>query len=395
MTPAAAPLGAIAQYLARHAEPEAASVAALEGSWGHVLVVPAYGERDSFFPLIGSVPLGPRGEVLIAAVVNARADSPRSVHEANAFVRDRIARELPDFQTLSESPPIRAHRLPAGTLLVVDRAVSGHFIPEGQGVGLARKIGNDAVLALSAAGRIASPWLHNTDADVLLPRDYFEQLEGVDPEGVGSAVYFYDHRFEEDPGSCGSGPALRDLAALLRSGAGVGGLALRLPEHGELPRHSRGRVRGGARVSPQERRRGLLRPRQARQGRDDRAARRHAAAARGPAFRPRPLRNGPGAARPRREEAGARGIPAGASARFRPPGGVAADPEGRRADRRRHGGRVRTHTAGQSVLPRGPSRKRAARAGRVLGGARSGGGHAGAGCPPAPPPHLVRRVSHA
>ncbi|MDQ6893770.1 MAG: glycosyltransferase family 2 protein [Acidobacteriota bacterium] len=187
-----------AQYLARHAEPEARSVAALEGSWGHVLVVPAYGERDSFFPLIGSVPLGPRGEVLIAAVLNARTDSPRSVHEANAFVRDRIARELPEFQTLSESPPIHAHRLPAGTLLVIDRAVEGHFIPEGQGVGLARKIGNDAVLALSAAGRIASPWLHNTDADVLLPRDYFEQLEGVDPEGVGSAVYLYDHRFEED-----------------------------------------------------------------------------------------------------------------------------------------------------------------------------------------------------
>jgi hypothetical protein len=198
MTAAMAPF-AYAQYLARHAEPEAASVAGLEGSWGHVLVVPAYGERDSFFPLIGSAPLGPRGEVLIAAVLNARADSPRSVHEANAFVRDRIARELSDFQTLSESPPIRAHRLPAGTLLVIDRAVEGHFIPEGQGVGLARKIGNDAVLALSAAGRVASPWLHNTDADVLLPGDYFEQLEGVDPEGVGSAVYFYDHRFEKDP----------------------------------------------------------------------------------------------------------------------------------------------------------------------------------------------------
>jgi len=191
--------GGFAQYLARHAEPEAASAAALEGSWGHALVVPAYGERDSFFPLIGSVPLGPRGEVLVAAVLNARADSPRGVHEANASVRERLLRELPEFQTLSESPPMRAHRLPAGTLLVIDRAVDGHFLPDGQGVGLARKIGNDAVLALSAAGRIASPWLHNTDADVLLPRDYFDQLEGVESEGVGSAIYFYDHRFEEDP----------------------------------------------------------------------------------------------------------------------------------------------------------------------------------------------------
>jgi hypothetical protein len=199
MTSPGSSAGGFSQYLARHAEPEAAAVAALDGSWGHALVVPAYGERDSFFPLIGSVPLGPRGEVLIAAVLNARADSPRSVHEANASVRERLLKELPELQPLSASPPIRAHRLAAGTLLVIDRAVEEHYLPEGQGVGLARKIGNDAVLALSAAGRIASPWLHNTDADVLLPRDYFDQLESVDPEGVGSAIYFYDHRFEEDP----------------------------------------------------------------------------------------------------------------------------------------------------------------------------------------------------
>lgn len=189
----------LSQYLARHAEPEAKLVSALTGAWGHCLVVPAYGERDSFFPLIGSVPAGPRGGVLIAAVLNARSNSPRAVHEANAYVRQRILRELPEFETLSEAPAIRAHRLPAGTLLVIDRAAEGHFIPEGQGVGLARKIGNDAALALSAQERIASPWLHNTDADVLLPRDYFEQLEGIDASGVGSAIYFYDHRFEEDP----------------------------------------------------------------------------------------------------------------------------------------------------------------------------------------------------
>lgn len=188
-----------AQYLSRHAEPESRAIGGLEGEWGHALVVPAYGERDSLFPLLGSVPAGPRGKVLIAAVLNARDDSPGSVHDANAAVRARLLTELPEFQDLAADPPIRAHRLPAGTLLVVDRAVPGHFLPEGQGVGLARKIGNDAVLTLLAAGRVASPWLHNTDADVLLPRDYFEQTEPIEPAGVGAAIYFYDHRFEDDP----------------------------------------------------------------------------------------------------------------------------------------------------------------------------------------------------
>ena len=31
------------------------------------------------------------------------------------------------------------------------------------------------------------------------PRDYFEQTEPIEPAGVGAAIYFYDHRFEDDP----------------------------------------------------------------------------------------------------------------------------------------------------------------------------------------------------
>jgi hypothetical protein len=67
----------VSQYLGRHAEPEARVVAeslTLQGSWGHALVVPAYGEETSLFPLLGSVPAGPLGEVLIVVVLNARAD---------------------------------------------------------------------------------------------------------------------------------------------------------------------------------------------------------------------------------------------------------------------------------------------------------------------------------
>lgn len=197
----ARPTRPLARYLAGHAEPEAKAAGALPGKWGHALVVPAYGEETSLFPLLGSVPAGSRGEVLIAVVLNAREDSPARIHAANEVVRARILRELPDFVALSEPPlpPIRAHRLPAGTLLAVDRAAPGHFLPEGQGVGLARKIGNDAVLALMDAGRVESPWLHNTDADVILPRDYFDQLNATGSPGVGAAVYAFDHRLEADP----------------------------------------------------------------------------------------------------------------------------------------------------------------------------------------------------
>jgi hypothetical protein len=188
-----------AQYLARHAEPEAALAGKLPGSFGHALVIPAYGERESLFSLLGSVPGGPGGPVLIVLVLNARADSPRAVHETNEEVRKRLAKELAPAAGLSPELPARAYSIRGGTLLLVDRALPDRFLPEGQGVGLARKIGNDLVLVLRAGGRVASPWIHNTDADTVLPNDYFEQTAALDPEGTGAAIYAFEHRFDPDP----------------------------------------------------------------------------------------------------------------------------------------------------------------------------------------------------
>jgi len=187
------------QYLERHAEPEARVAATISETFGHILIVPAYGERDGLFQTLGSVPGGPDGEVLIVLVLNAREDSPPPVHEANDAARQRLARELPQRTSLSENPAITLHVMPGGRLLVIDRARPGHFLPAKQGVGLARKIGNDIALELHAAGRIGSPWLGNTDADVLLPKDYFEQLAPVDPATTSASIYFFDHRFAADP----------------------------------------------------------------------------------------------------------------------------------------------------------------------------------------------------
>jgi hypothetical protein len=199
------PSKAVDQYLSRYAEPESAGVGEIAGSFGHALVVPAYGETESLFRLLGSIPGGPAGPVLVVLVLNARADSPAKVHEANEMVRQRLAREISPGVTLPGAAPMAAYPMSGGTLLLIDRARLGHYMPAKQGVGLARKVGNDAVLALHAAGRIASPWLWNTDADVLLPRDYFEQLAGIDPRGHACAVYFYQHRFDPDPATAEAG----------------------------------------------------------------------------------------------------------------------------------------------------------------------------------------------
>ncbi len=51
-------------------------------------------------------------------------------------------------------------------VIVVDRVSAPWRLNPKQGVGLARKIGTDLALALIEQGRIHSPWILQTDADV-------------------------------------------------------------------------------------------------------------------------------------------------------------------------------------------------------------------------------------
>ena len=55
------------------------------------------------------------------------------------------------------------------------------------------------MLRLHGSGRLASPWIHATDADVRLPGDYFEQVDDVPSETTAAAVYSFEHRFGDDP----------------------------------------------------------------------------------------------------------------------------------------------------------------------------------------------------
>jgi len=186
----------IDKYLSRHAEPEARAAGKFAGAaFGHALVVPAYGEAESLFSLLGSVPEGPDGPVAIVVVLNARKDSPPSVHEANAATREQLARTLQISAEIFADPPIRTYSTTGGSLVLIDRAATGRFLPEGQGVGLARKIGNDFVLALLASGKLASSWIHNTDADAMLPGDYFDQI--ADAGSAAAALYVFEHRYDQ------------------------------------------------------------------------------------------------------------------------------------------------------------------------------------------------------
>ncbi len=189
---------AVAKYLARSAEPETSLAGKFAGDFGDVLVVPAYGEVETFLATLGSVASSERGDVLVILVLNARSDSPDEVHESNETLRRRLASDLPAATPVGEEGSL-SYPLERGRLLLIERATPGRYLPAGQGIGLARKIGFDLALALRQAGRIASPWISSTDADTILPRDYFDRTKGVDPDAIGAAIYPFEHRFADEP----------------------------------------------------------------------------------------------------------------------------------------------------------------------------------------------------
>jgi len=183
------------KYLDRHAEREPRLADAL-GSFGHALVVPAYGEGDELVAMLRGVPRGARGEVLVVLVVNGKPSAPAWVHERNHAVVARLADAFGRGEPVSfDEPFARMFELGVGRLLLLDRFTEARRFPDGQGVGLARKIGVDLCARLHAAGRLASAFVQTTDADVELPADYFDRATD---RSAAALLYPFSHRPEDD-----------------------------------------------------------------------------------------------------------------------------------------------------------------------------------------------------
>ncbi len=168
---------AVRKYLAGHEAAEAKLALPLvqrERSWAHVLVVPAHGERMDFLEGYRAAASAAKGHVLLLVVLNGRRGDPEEMR-ARDLECHRHCFEGGDTEILEFEGARASLRIDdAFDLLVVDRVSPGRCLAEGEGVGTARKIGSDLALALWAMGAIRRAWIHGSDADVSLPRDYFE-----------------------------------------------------------------------------------------------------------------------------------------------------------------------------------------------------------------------------
>ncbi|MCO4763258.1 MAG: hypothetical protein KC502_17195 [Myxococcales bacterium] len=184
----------VIKYLAKHAEPEAEIGRSLTGSFGAVLGIPVYDEPAAHLKTWVAMPRPEQGPLLLIAALNARTDSAPEVHAHNEVWLAGVRALFGEGVAL----PHHSHQFtaPFGTLVVVCRSAPSRALPRKKGVGLARKIAGDIALSTHEYGDIAHPWLYCTDADAVLPADYFERLPVSGPQirGLAAATYPFDHR---------------------------------------------------------------------------------------------------------------------------------------------------------------------------------------------------------
>jgi hypothetical protein len=201
-----------AQYLARYAEPEARLAAAVSESYSAALVVPVRGEVSSLFDGFQAALAQAPGPVLFILVVNATDAADVATHADNQRLLEHLAAHYPEKRALTQagvSAPAVLASAANYDLLWIDRASLGVRLPERQGVGSVRKLGNDLAVALWSRGQIACSRIASSDADVCLPADYFSVLAGDAAESSRSAAWLWPFKHE-----AGGDPAI-DAATVL------------------------------------------------------------------------------------------------------------------------------------------------------------------------------------
>ncbi|HOK88497.1 MAG TPA: hypothetical protein PK379_00575 [Candidatus Hydrogenedentes bacterium] len=138
-----------------------------------VVVIPAMAEWPGLLDTLADLDRGAHGDlarqVLVLVVVNQPANAPDPVRENNRLT----------LEALADPRNIGLVRLRVG---VID-AASVPVIPEGEGVGTARKLGMDAAAALLESG--GNPWggIVCLDADTRVDQDYLARWYTCFAEG--------------------------------------------------------------------------------------------------------------------------------------------------------------------------------------------------------------------
>ena len=161
---------AIKKYLSTYAETESQDLSPFDNTYKYVLVIPICNEPVNCLRQVFSCTQ--QADVLIVAVLNSPVGKQQWANNNILFINELIEKSTVKKQLNRVAALLSFADF--NDVVLVDR---NNAIPEKLGVGLARKIGADIALQLYQQKTISCPWIFSTDADVVLPRDYFSILD--------------------------------------------------------------------------------------------------------------------------------------------------------------------------------------------------------------------------
>ena len=188
-------MNVIEQYLQRYAESEVTCPALTRMRfYDAVLVVPVYRESTAFLDTLIQQTFQGVQHLLLIVVSNHPDDLPQDARATALSSHQNWLNRLSEPQWVEQN--LSLHERAAVDTIVIDKTAVA-ALPRKQGVGLARKVGADVALRLWSLGKISIPWIFCTDADALLPLDYFSGAEPKDlTKGISALTYPFSHRGE-------------------------------------------------------------------------------------------------------------------------------------------------------------------------------------------------------
>ncbi|MFL0809833.1 MAG: hypothetical protein K6L76_05410 [Agarilytica sp.] len=180
------------KYLNQYAEPESSQVEHLfkekEKKYQACLIIPAFDETVVFFERLKRLPN--TRSILVIIVINQPEDSKPT--QPNISLFSSLQNSCKETTTQKNLTLCKSSSF---DFILVDRFTSKNQIPKKQGVGLARKIGADISCCCFQLGLLETPWTFSTDADAILPDNYFSVLSrnSKPKKNIDALVFNFRH----------------------------------------------------------------------------------------------------------------------------------------------------------------------------------------------------------
>ena len=185
---------AIEKYLQHYIEGSSLAtgqeLCAQHSSWQNVLVIPLKAEGNLFLKALEHLRQQNFGPLLLVLVINASESDSLEIFKINQSLVGRLQKMGPT-KFLSKNHSLIKLSEQMHTVVLNFSTPSCHFNLK-QGVGLARKVGCDLAFFLQEMGRVRSPWICTTDADALLPFDYFS-CQALVTQSASALCYPFEH----------------------------------------------------------------------------------------------------------------------------------------------------------------------------------------------------------